>query len=193
MNIMLSFIQVFFAIFGVMDPVGNVPFFIALTNSMDQAAKTKLALRAVLYAGVILIVFMFLGNSILDVFHVSMESFRMAGGLVLLILGFQILFGIEFSNQKNELLEEKDVSIVPLATPLIAGPGMITSVVILSKEYGYVFTLAGIIANLALSFVLFRFAHIVLRILGKRSAMVFAKIMGLILMAIGVEFIRSAL
>jgi multiple antibiotic resistance protein len=190
---MLSFIQVFFAIFGIMDPVGNVPFFITLTNSLDQPARTKLALRAVLYAGGILILFMFLGNSILNVFSISMESFRIAGGLVLLILGFQILFGVEFNNQKDELLEEKDVSIVPLATPLIAGPGMITAVVILSKEYGYLFTLAGIIVNLALSFILFRFAHIILKILGKRSAMVFAKIMGLILMAIGVEFIRSAL
>lgn len=190
---MLQFIQVFFAIFGIMDPVGNVPFFITLTSTLDRAAKTRLALRAVLYAGGILIVFMFLGNSILNVFHISMESFRIAGGLVLLILGFQILFDVEFNNQKSELLEEKDVSIVPLATPLIAGPGMITSVVILSKEFGYLLTLAGIVVNLALCFILFRFAHIVLKILGKRSAMVFAKMMGLILMAIGVEFVRSAL
>lgn len=187
-----SFIQVFFAIFGVMDPVGNTPTFITLTKSLDQKTKDRLALGAVLYAGAILVVFMFLGNAILDAFHVSIESFRVAGGIILLVLGFQIVFDWEFQ-KKADAEVERDISIVPLATPLIAGPGTITSVVILAKQYGFLLTFIGIVLNLILSYILFKFAHVILRVLGKKGALVFANMMGLILMAIGVEFIRSGL
>jgi multiple antibiotic resistance protein len=187
------FIKAFFAIFGVMDPVGNVPAYLTLTDKMDQKAKWELAKRAVARAGVILIVFLFLGNALLDAFHISIESFRIAGGLVLVLVGLQILFGLDAHKSPEAPGEEQDVSIVPLATPLIAGPGTITTTVILSKEYGYIPTLLAILANLALTLLLFRYAYIPLRILGKKGAVVFAKVMGLILVAIGVEFIRSAI
>jgi len=187
----LAFIKAFFAVFGVMDPVGNVPVFLSLTEKMDGKAKWGLAKRAVFRAGVILIVFLFLGNLVLDAFHISIESFRIAGGLVLVLVGLQILFGLD--GHKHESKDEDDISVVPLATPLIAGPGTITTTVILSKEYGYFPTLAAILANLALTLLLFRFAEIPLRVLGRKGAVAFAKVMGLILVAIGVEFIRSAL
>ncbi len=189
-DMLTSLLQAFFAIFGVMDPVGNVPVYLTLTEKMSSSTAKDLAWKAVVRAGVILTIFVFLGNGILNAFRISIESFRIAGGLILMLLGLQILFGWE-SPAKME--PETDISVVPLATPLIAGPGMITSAVILSKQYGYVVTLIGIAANLALSLVLFRYAHLVLRLLGRKGTVVFAKVMGLILVAIGVEFIRSAL
>jgi multiple antibiotic resistance protein len=182
--------KTFFATFGVMDPVGNVPTFLSLTEKMDPKARHALAAKAVLCAGGILLVFTFLGNAILDAFHVSIESFRIAGGLVLILLGLEILFG--FSLRPKEEVQD-DISVVPLATPLIAGPGMVTTAVILAKEYGYVATLVGIVANLALSWLLFRYAGLVRRILGTRGTAVFAKMMGLILIAMGVEFVRIGL
>jgi multiple antibiotic resistance protein len=188
----LAFIKAFFAIFGVMDPVGNVPVFLTLTEKMGRGAARSLARRAVIRAGAILLVFTFLGNAILSAFHVSMESFRIAGGLVLTLIGLQILFGLD-GTSRSEASGEADVSVVPLATPLIAGPGTLTSAVILAKEYGYLVTLAGIAANLALSYLLFHQAHVVLKLLGKKGTVVFAKVMGLILVAIGVEFIRNAI
>ena len=190
---MLVFVQVFFAIFGVMDPVGNVPLFITLTHSLDKEKRNRLAKTAVLYAFGILTAFMFAGSALLDVFQVSMGSFRIAGGIVLFTLGFQILFGIDFEKKKEEISGEKDISVVPLATPLIAGPGTITSVIILGKEYGYSLTLFGIITNLVLSYILFRFSHLVVRVLGTKGVLLFANIMGLILMAIGIEFIKKSL
>lgn len=186
----LAFAQVFFAIFGVMDPVGNVPMFLTLTGKMDRKTQQSLATGAVIRAGVILVVFVFLGSAILHAFQISIESFRIAGGLILAILGLQILFGKEHEVSPGA---GGDISVVPLATPLIAGPGMITSAVILAKEYGYVLTLAGIVANLILTRVLFRYAYLVLRLLGEKGALAFAKVMGLIIVAIGIEFIRSAL
>ena len=86
-----------------------------------------------------------------------------------------------------------DLSVVPLATPLIAGPGMITAVVIFSKEYGYLITIIGIVANLVLSGVLFRYANYLVKFLGKGGTLMFVKFMSLILVAIGVEFIRNGL
>lgn len=187
---LLSFVQVFFAIFGVMDPVGNVPVFLTLTAKMDRPAQQKLATAAVKRAGVILITFVFLGSAILNAFQISIESFRIAGGLILCLLGLQILFGPE--NKAGDA-DGEDISVVPLATPLIAGPGTITSSVILVKEYGYLLTLAAVIVNLLLTRLLFRYAHVVLRLFGKKGAQAVAKVMGLIITAIGVEFIRNAL
>lgn len=186
-----SFVQVFFAVFGVMDPVGNVPVFISLTGKLGKAERERLATQAVIRAGVILAVFVFLGNFVLDAFHISIESFRIAGGLVLVLLGLQILFGVNLENERPD--EGSDISVVPLAMPLIAGPGMITSAIILSKEYGYALTLAGIVVNLVLTKVFFHYSGFVLRVLGAKGSHAFAKIMGLILVAIGVEFVRSAL
>lgn len=184
-----ALIKTVFATFGVMDPVGNVPTFLSLTEKLDPRARNALAGKAVATAGGILLVFTFLGSAILEAFHVSIESFRIAGGLVLVLLGLEILFGFSLRSSKEEGAE--DISVVPLATPLIAGPGMVTTAVILAKEYGYLATLAGIAVNLLLSWLLFRHAHGIRRLLGAKGATVFAKMMGLILIAMGVEFVRS--
>lgn len=185
----LAFIQVFFAIFGVMDPVGNVPMFLSLTDKADEPTRRIIAANAIKRAAVILVAFVLLGSAILDAFHISLVSFRIAGGIILCILGLQILFGPE----QHAAAEGVDISVVPLATPLIAGPGTITSAVILVKEYGYLLTLAGIGVNLLLTLVLFRYAHLILKVLGRKGAVAFAKVMGLIIVAIGVEFVRNAL
>ncbi|MEK9151775.1 MAG: MarC family protein [Patescibacteria group bacterium] len=191
MLFLAGFLKAFFAIFGVMDPVGNVPPFLTLTGKLDRKARLALATRAIIRAGAILTVFVFLGNGILNAFHISIESFRIAGGIILVLLGLEIIFGFSLRNEAASA--DDDISVVPLATPLIAGPGTITSAVILAKQYGYAVTLTGVAANLILSYILFRYADVILRLLGAKGTLVFAKVMGLILVAIGVEFIRSGL
>jgi len=178
------------AIFGVMDPVGNVPVFLALTEKMGAKEKRGIAVMAVMRASAILLFFVLFGNWVLDAFQISFESFRIASGLVLVFLGFQILFGYRFNRDAQA---EEDISIVPLAMPLIAGPGTITTAVIFTKEFGYLPTLAGLAANLLLSLLLFKYAHLVTRLIGRKGSLVFARVMGLILIAIGVEFARNAI
>ncbi len=141
-------------------------------------------------AGIILLIFLFLGNMILDFFHISVQSFRIAGGIILILIGLQILFGVKFTKESQSQMD--DISAVPLATPLIAGPGMITATIIFSKEYGYTITIIAIAANLLLSWLLFRYAHYILKFLGRSGTLMFAKFMSLILVAIGVEFIKNA-
>lgn len=183
------FIKTFFAVFGVMDPVGNVPLFLALTGKLERKERAEIAKRAVWRAALILLIFTLIGNAILDVFRISIASFRIAGGLVLVLIGLEILFGFSLRKETGET--HADISTVPLATPLIAGPGMITTAIILAKEYGVLPTLAGVAVNLALSYVLFIRSDLVLKALGEKGALIFAKFMGLILMAMGVEFIRN--
>lgn len=187
----LPFFQAFFAAFAVMDPLGNAPIFLALTEKMERRAAAELARNAVLLAAGLLAVFVFLGSGLLEVFRISIESFRIAGGIVMGLLGLQILFG-GFGHDPAAH-DGRDLSVVPLATPLIAGPGMITTSVILAKEYGYLMTLAALCANLLLTWLCFRNAARVFRLFGRKGATVFAKVMGLILLALGVEFIRAAL
>ena len=186
---LVTFLKSFFAIFGVMDPMGNTPVFLTLTEKLDNATKRSLAFKAVIRAGIVLLIFVFLGNLILDFFHISMQSFRIAGGIILILIGLQILFGFHFGSAE---ISADDISVVPLATPLIAGPGTITAAVIFSKEYGYIFIVLSILGNLFLSWLLFRYAHFVVKILGKSGTLMFMKFMSLILVAIGVEFIRSS-
>lgn len=189
MGMEFVFLQAFFAMFAVMDPIGNAPIFLTLTDKHSRAERLQLARSAVLIAGGLLVGFVFLGNGLLQVFHIRIESFRVAGGIVMGLLGLQILFGFF----EQSLSSDEDVSVVPLATPLIAGPGMITTAIILSKEYGYVVTLAALAANLLLTYLSFRNASVLHRLLGRKGATVFAKVMGLILLALGVEFVLSAL
>lgn len=178
------------AIFGVMDPVGNVPVFLSLTATMSVAEKRAVAFKAVFRSAVILLFFTFFGSWVLDAFKISFESFRIASGLVLIYLGFQILFGFRLHRDAGP---EEDISVVPLAMPLIAGPGTITTAVIFTREFGYLPTLAGLGANLLLSLVLFKYAHLITRLIGRKGSLVFARVMGLILVAIGVEFARAAI
>ena len=177
-----------------MDPLGNIPFFLTFASPLSsKAKKDKFASSAIIYAGGILIIFMFLGNAILNLFQISMESFRIAGGIALFLIGVKTLFGLDFKQIDREQQSTEEPSIMPLATPLIAGPGMISLVIILAKEYGYLLTLAGVLSNLLLNYFIFIIAPYILKIFGKKEVMVFANMMGLILMAIGVEFIRVAL
>jgi multiple antibiotic resistance protein len=188
------FIKPVAAIFGVMDPIGNVPIYLALTEKNDLAKARKLALNACVRAVVILLVFLLLGNAVLDAFSISIESFRIAGGIILVLIGLQIIFGLEASNKEAVEGEgEVDISVVPLATPLIAGPGCITTTIILSKTYGQLATAIGILVNLALSYLCFYYANLAVKMLGRKGMLVFGKVAALILVALGVEFIRSSL
>jgi len=188
---MLTALQVFFAVFGVMDPVGNVPVFLALTGGIPEAQKRRIAVKAVARAAALLLIFTLAGSAILGLFQVSLASFRLAGGLVMILIGLQILFNINLPRDQAGAAD--DISVVPLATPLIAGPGMLATSVVLAKEYGYVITLLALAVNLALELLLFIKAGWILKRLGREGTLAFAKIMGLILVTIGVEFIRSAL
>ncbi len=114
----LSLVQIFFAVFGVMDPVGNIPFFLMFARTLDDKEKEKFARSAIIYAGCILVVFMFLGNAMLNVFEISIGNFRIAGVLSSWCLDLQ---ASQYRACGKKEVTKKEPSIIPLATPLIAG------------------------------------------------------------------------
>ena len=180
-------IKSFVAIFVVMDAVGNIPIFSALNNKFAKERKIKNIKRAVMIASIILLLFLFLGNRLLKFFGVTISSFKIAGGIILMILGLKIVLGLRLT--KKEDLSE--IAVVPMATPLITGPGVITTTMILVGNYGYWAPLLAAVANLAITYLLLRYSGSLLKIIGKQGSDVVSKIMGLILVAIAVEFISQ--
>src|ERR1700681_2008346 len=125
-----AFAEAFITLVVIMDPLGSAPIFIALTAGLSAAARRRAALTAAGAAGVVIIVFALFGRLILDYLHVSVESLTIAGGLLLLLVALQMLRGDEM-----EQPETANVALVPLATPLLAGPGAIAAVMVLTKRY----------------------------------------------------------
>lgn len=183
-----GFVKCFIAIFVIMDALGNIPIFYGLNKGFSEQQKKKNIALAVLIASIVLLIFLFLGNNLLNFFGIRISSFKIAGGIVLLILGIEITLGIKF---KKHTSEKKELAVVPMGTPLLTGPGVITTVLILVSTYGYWIPLAAAIANLLVAFILLRLSEPFLRIFGKQGAEVFSRIMGLIIVAIAVEFVRQ--
>jgi multiple antibiotic resistance protein len=134
----------------IMDPVGVAPIFIATTAPLTQAQRRQAAMRAVLAAGGLIIGFALFGGAVLDYLDVSVDSLSIAGGLLLLLVALEMLRGMDYPEEGGRA---QDVALVPIATPLLAGPGAIATVIVLSRRHddfgGKVSVLIGIAAALA--------------------------------------------
>ena len=130
-------LESFIALFVIMDPVGSLPLFISLTKGMPIKEVKNNVDRAVFVAGVLLFVFLFLGLNIFDFFRIDLDSFQIAGGIILLIIGVLYVFGASLKFVKAH---GSDLSI-PIGTPLLTGPGVIMTTVILVKENGTIVTI----------------------------------------------------
>jgi len=178
-------IRSFIAIFVVMDAIGNISIFAGLNKGFSHNKKIENIKRAVTIATIVLLIFLFLGNQLLKYFGINISSFKIAGGIVLMIIGLQIVLGLKFMKRSDM----HELAIVPMATPLITGPGVITTVLILVGLYGYWIPLIASAANLLVTFVFLRYSEPLLKVIGKQGADVISRIMGLIIVAIAVEFI----
>jgi multiple antibiotic resistance protein len=188
------------AIFFVVDPIGVVPIFIAMTHG-DPAEKMRdTARRASLVATALLVFFALFGTFLFKVVGVSLSAFRVAGGIVLLITALDMLRARQSETRTSpeeaqEATGKEDVAIVPLAIPLLAGPGAIATVMVLmSRASGPVWVIAvvaSIVVTMAASYFLLRGASLVQRFLGQSGVAIFQRVMGLLLAAIAVQFIAE--
>jgi multiple antibiotic resistance protein len=173
-------------LFFIFDPFASLPIFISMTKSMDDEEKRKSANRAILVAGLLFIVFTLVGMRILDLFGISLDAFRIAGGLVLILMAIEIIFGLSFTRSGNQ-----DVAWVIIATPVLTGPGVITTAILLAGTVGiFVTIIAGVIA-LVVTWALLRNAIFIVRKVGNNTIEIFSKIIGLLLAAISVEYIMK--
>ncbi|MCK5282071.1 MAG: MarC family protein [Nanoarchaeota archaeon] len=182
-----EFFRAFLAIFVIMDVLGNVPLFLVLSKKLKKKEKIKSINKALTIAAILLMLFLFFGEGILRFFGVSISSFKVAGGIIILLVGIQMVLGLRFRERKYEKYE---FAIVPLATPLITGPGVITTVILLVHSVGIWITFLASVLNLLLVWVSLSFSDYIYKFLGRQGADVMSRVMGLILVALAVEFIK---
>jgi multiple antibiotic resistance protein len=183
-----EFIRVFFAFFVAMDAFGNLPILSTLTRKLSAKDRNRNVDRAVLIATILLLVFLFFGTSALRFFGISLPSFKIAGGIMLAILGIKVALGLRL---REERAKKYEVAAVPLATPLITGPAVITLIIIFVNEIGYALTLLAAMLNLMITWVVLKQSELLFKIFGRQGSDVIARIMGLILMALAIEFIKE--
>lgn len=187
---MWIYLQGFLTLFIIFDPIGNVPLFHAFTSSFEAQKKIKILNDSVKVAFVILVVFAVIGTYILDFFTISMNDFKIAGGVLLFIMSIEGLLGKE----EGRWMNREDVAIVPLATPLMAGPGSIYTVMYLMQPpNGPLVAFFAIVANVILQWALLRSSNRLMKILGKAGSTIISRIMAFILSAIAIGMIRSGL
>ena len=188
------------AVFFVVDPVGVVPIFIAMTHGDPPEKMRDTARRAALVAAALLIFFALFGTFLFKVIGVSLSAFRVAGGIVLLITSLDMLRARQSETRTSpeeaqEATGKEDVAIVPLAIPLLAGPGAIATVMVLmSRGDGLLSTVAvvaSILVTMAATYFMLRGASLVQRVLGQSGVAIFQRVMGLLLAAIAVQFIAE--
>ncbi len=177
----------FITIFVIMNPVGDIPIFVKATRGLPRKEIRKCADSAVSVAGILLFLFLFLGMNIFNFFGIDMDSFHIAGGIILLIFGVAYVLGIDFKFLKPT---GHDLS-VPLGTPLLTGPGTIMTVIILVRKQGtFVTVIASAMALLATYLILLNSSKIY-RFLGEQWTNVAYRIVGVILAAIAIGFIKD--
>ncbi len=185
-----QFIYAFVTLFVILDPFASIPAFLALTRKVSDEERRRIAHKAVFLAAILAYVFLFTGHGILTMLGVTLSSFKIAGGIVLGLMGLETVLGIQLKGNKKE---DSDSIAVLIATPLLTGPGVITTTILLSQQVGMLVTGAAAFLALSLAFIILHFAPLLKNVLGEKVINVFSKIMGLMLLALAVEFIRTGL
>jgi len=175
------------ALFIIVDPFGNIPIFVGLTENITDAQRKKTYNTAMLVAFVLLVVFAFTGQEILAIFGLSIYSFEVAGGILLLIIAVRILIsGFHESTESPESL-----GAVPIAIPLLVGPGAITTTIFNLQAYGTAISILAVIVVLTLTWVILRFIDGIYKVLGKTGSVVIARVMALLIAAIAIQYILT--
>lgn len=180
------FIQTFIAVFVLADAVGNIPIVLVLTKGMTPEERNKVIDKAIVVAIAILLLFAFAGQVILTYLEISMGSLRVAGGLLLLLIALQMLRG----ELNTPIIEEgRDVAITPLALPLLAGPGTLTTVMLLmaKSESPYLGVVLGIVGAMFVSWLIMRLANRIDSLIGAEGGVIITQLLGFLLAALAVE------
>lgn len=180
------FIKTFVAVFVLADALGNIPILLVLTKGMEPEQRNSVVDRATIVATLVLLGFAFAGKWVLQYLDISMGSLRIAGGLLLLIIALRMLEG-ELDTPVVE--QGRDVAITPLALPLLAGPGTLTTVMLLMSEApnAHISVVVGIVSAMFVTWVIVRQAGRIDPWLGPEGAVIITKLLGFLLAALAVE------
>lgn len=197
-----DYLNSFIALFAISNPIGNLPIYIGLTANRSKKQREQIIRTASIAFAIILIVSCFMGEAILSAFGISIASFRVAGGFLIFLVGFHMLQAktsqVKHTSEENEEAQvANSIAIVPLALPLLAGPGTISSIIVLAHKTQSLTDKLGlsivIIILGSLIFISYSFAPIIGKLLGKTGMNIVSRLMGLITMAMAVEFMANGL
>jgi multiple antibiotic resistance protein len=177
-------LTVSFTLFAVIDIVGAVPVLISLKTKLGGINEA----RATLVSGALMILFLYLGKPFLNLLGLEVNSFAVGGSIVIFILGLEMVLGMEFFKGENEI---RAATVVPIAFPLIAGSGTLTTIISLKANYDYLTVLAGILLNLLFVYLVLKSLRFIERILGPAGLIAVRKFFGVILLAIAVKIFAT--
>lgn len=189
----------FITFFAVVDPIGTVPVFIAVTSQFDERAKRKIALLATIAAAIILLFFVVAGELILRAMSIPLSAFQIAGGVVLFLFALTMIFGESKPVSELRLAQDQhETAIFPIAVPSIASPGAMLAAVLLTENDQFSIaeqsqTFIVLLAVLALTYVLMLLSSLIERILGRSGPIVISRIMGLILASVAMTSLLSGI
>ncbi len=189
----LLLVNSFIILFVVMDPPGSIPVFIAVTRRMSAAERRRELNHAVIVATLLLLLFAFLGKLILDLLGISLNSFMIAGGILLLLISFDLLRGERKCGVVSETDTGTGVGAVPIGTPMLAGPGAITAVMVIIQSSGVMVVLFAIIAAIIATRVLLGQSYRLYTFMGEVGTEVLSRVIGIIVAAIAIEFIGTGI
>ena len=184
-NIFLSFIPLFVAV----DAIGVLPIFVSLTEGLEKSERTKVIFQSILTASGLAIGFILLGKLIFRLLGITLGDFMIAGGAILFCLAIT-----DILNQvKTRRIPGKDLGAVPLGTPLIVGPAVLTTSLVIVSQYGLVPTMISVIINILIAGIVFSLSSVLIRFLGEAGTKALSKITSLLLAAIAVMLTRKGL
>ena len=178
-----EFISSTMILFAIIDVVGNIPLIIILREKYKVIESEKASLVSL----IIMIVFLFVGEIILNLLGVDINSFAVAGSIIILFLAAEMILGVKLYKDSNP----KTASIVPIAFPLIAGPGTLTTLISIKSEYNDMNIILAIILNMILVYIVLKSSEKIQKILGTQGINILRKVFGIILLAIGIKLFTT--
>jgi multiple antibiotic resistance protein len=197
----ILFAAFFSALFTIVNPFSTASVFLTIARDNSKEQKRQIVKKACITAALVLILFAVLGNYVLNFFGITIDAFRVAGGIIIVSIGYKMLHaGKEHFNtdkQKKEAIAKEDISIIPLAIPMLSGPGAITTTLVLMGKVTnlveIVLLFLAIIIVCALSYFIISRADTVDRFIGENGKNVIDKVMGLIVLVVGVQFVINGI
>jgi multiple antibiotic resistance protein len=189
MELIKTFLLTFIPIFVAIDAPGILPIYISLVEGTSEKERKKIAKQSVLTAFIVALSFLFLGEAVFSLLGIQLEDFMIAGGILLLILSISEIL----RTKEKEFIITETFGVVPIGTPLLAGPATLTAVIILAGTYGYLIVILSLLLNLFIAWLLMERANLVIKIMGVHGIKAFAKVMALLLSAIAISLIKKGL
>ncbi len=176
----------FISLFIIVDVFGNIPIFLSLSSRMPKYQKQRMFTMAIFASFWLLLAFAILGDFFFKLFGVSLDSFRIAGGILLLVISLKILLAGSWEEKK---IDPESSGIVPIAFPLLAGPGAITQVIISTKQYGLMVTFISILLVSIINYFVLKKIDSIYKFMGKSGSVVISRLMSVMIAGISVDFI----